>query len=547
MRQLMSSNMYQALVKGARTNVLLHRSREICKYGRRFVQQSASEGRIEAADDKHDSKAVAKATHKADNKGIVHENGLYYGKFTTEEYEEARKYVTTQYKQLEDSIKGDRDVRSNIGKMPQFPAREKARKKIRNLLDFFQETIKTTGPISLSAYMRQCLTHPTFGYYTTRNPLDTGVGDFITSPEISAVFGEMVGIWLYTLWLKQGTPASVNIVEFGPGKGTLIHDVIQVFHKFAQKSAQPVKIKMIMIEASPVLRKEQWRLLCNSDEPFQQNEAGFNTSTSKWGDNIVWVDTEKDIIARKGECNYILAHEFFDALPIKSFSKTENGWRELMVEHTSSVVNTQGQLPSAEEASDNPTRYDLNTEFHLTTSIKETPSSNIPKLSDRYKSLPVGSRIEVCPDAELYMKKITNLVASGPLASGGALIIDYGLSNEIPLNSLRGIHKHKFVSPFFSPGEVDLSIDVDFQNLKLLAEPEVACFGAVQQGAWLHTMGAGYRFDQLIKSANLIANKELIYKSYLRLTADDEMGKIYKFLALLPKGSTPPVGFGGSA
>lgn len=476
---------------------------------------------------------------------LIHENGLYYGKFTKEEYQEAKSYVTTQYQKLEQEIKGTHNVRENLGKMPQFPSTE-PRKPVNDLLSFFQETIKTMGPISLSAYMRQCLTHPKFGYYTTRDPLDTQSGDFITSPEISSVFGEMIGIWLYTVWESQGKPQNVNFVELGPGKGTLMADTMRVFSKFVKQRGVELNARIILVEASPVLREKQREMLCSSGTKLEKEEAGFYTSTSKWGYKVQWVDTEKDVVAQPEDCNYVLAHEFFDALPIKSFVNTENGWRELLVEHSASVLNTQRKLPSNDASTFDQVKPELNTEFHLTESIKETPSSSIPKASSRFRDLPLGTRIEVCSDAEFYMTRIVDLVRANPVKQGAALIIDYGLANEVPLNSLRGIYKHKFVSPFYKPGEVDLSIDVDFGNLKLIADSKVNVFGPAEQGDWLHEMGIGHRFDQLIKSANLMANKELIYESYLRLTSKDDkgMGKIYKFMALLPSGSEKPAGFG---
>ncbi|PVH13535.1 uncharacterized protein CXQ87_001641 [Candidozyma duobushaemuli] len=475
---------------------------------------------------------------------LIHENGLYYGKFTKEEYDKAKQFVTTQYEKLEKDIKGTEHVREKVGKMPQFPSRGPARG-VANLSDFFQEMIKTTGPIPLSAYMRQCLTHPEFGYYTTRNPLDALGGDFITSPEISSVFGEMIGIWLYSVWTSQGSPKKIRIVEFGPGKGTLMHDVVIVFNKFVAKSAAAVDIEVVMVEASHVLRKEQHKLLCN-DNTYETTSEGYNTSTTKWNNKVTWVDTEKDIVQASDTANYVLAHEFFDALPIKSFTKTEHGWREHVVEHTSAVLNTQPKLEGSSPVQSEENE-ELNTDFHLTVSPKETPSSAIPTLSSRYRDLPEGSRVEICPDAELYLSHICNLVNGySDGSAGAALIIDYGPADEVPSNSLRGIYQHKFVSPFYKPGDVDLSIDVDFANLKDLAEPHLSVYGPVEQGDWLHEIGVGYRFDQLIKAANSMANKESIYDSYIRLTSKDEkgMGKIYKFLGLLPHKSTKPIGFG---
>ncbi|RKP32738.1 hypothetical protein METBISCDRAFT_29342 [Metschnikowia bicuspidata] len=472
---------------------------------------------------------------------LIHDNGLYYGTFTKEEYEEAKSYVTTQYLNLEKEIKGTHNVRENLGKMPQFPSFE-PRKPVHDLLSFFQETIKTTGPISLSAYMRQCLTHPQFGYYTTRDPLDPLSGDFITSPEISSVFGEMVGTWLYTVWESQGSPKNVNFIEFGPGKGTLMTDTVRVFSKFATLRGVQWTGNIVLVEASPVLREKQREELCVPESKLEKNSSGFFSAKSKWGSTVTWVYTEKDIVFKPEDCNYALVHEFFDALPIRSFVNMENGWRELLVEHSPSVMNTQSKLPLSEEVSAD-SAGELEMEFHLTASIRETPSSVIPTVRNRLKNLPIGSRIEVCADAEFYMKRIVELVRG---SNGAALIVDYGPADEVPLNSLRGIYKHKFVSPFYKPGEVDLSIDVDFGNLKVLAGNKVAAFGPAEQGDWLHEMGIGHRFDQLIKAANLMANKELLYESYLRLTSKEErgMGKIYKFLALMPPGSAKPAGFG---
>ncbi|KAG5420330.1 hypothetical protein I9W82_002211 [Candida metapsilosis] len=478
-----------------------------------------------------------------------HKDGLYFGQFTEQEYKEAARVIKEQIAKLEGEIKGDHNVRENIGKLAQFPEQGPAASpdSIKDLTDFFRQAIKLTGPISLSSYMRQCLTHPDFGYYTTRDPLNLKTGDFITSPEISSVFGEMIGIWYFTIWQSQKEPNHIRFIEFGPGKGTLINDVLKTFNRFVQKvSKVKPNVEVVMIEASKVLRNEQYKLLCDEENAFETTEEGFNTSTTKWGNTITWVDTEKDIKQDESHrlANYIIAHEFFDALPIKSFIKKEEGWRELVVEDTPTVVNTQLKLESGEKdspkASTDPT---LNTEFHLTISPKETPASMIPKFSKRYKDLPVETRIEICPDAELYTLKIAQLI-DNVNSLGAALIIDYGVVDQIPENSLRGIYKHKFVSPFYKPGEVDLSIDVDFTNLKNLAENVVDIKGPVNQGDWLHNIGIGYRIDQLLKQNN--GNEELqdkIYGAYKRLTDEEQMGKIYKFMALLPKNSQNPIGF----
>lgn len=459
-------------------------------------------------------------------------------KLNSNEFQKAANDLKNQIEQLEKSIKGETHIRANLTHMTSFPTATKTTPRVDNLSNLFEETIKTTGPISLSAYMRQCLTHPTFGYYTTRNPLDTENGDFITSPEISSVFGEMIGVYFLQLWTTQGQPPEINMIEFGPGLGTLMNDVITSFNRLNKFG---IKINVIMIETSRVLRKQQFRKLCSDVETEYINGDTFDSAHTKWGNRIFWIEneTDLDLIDVNSKCNYVIAHEFFDALPIKSFQKTAQGWREFLVEHSPSVEQHQLKLPLNESLND---KYD--TEFHLTLSPNQTPSSAIPEVSPRFQHLPEGSRIEICPDSELFITKMAQLVNNDE-AKGGVLVIDYGIIDGIPQNSLRGIYKHKIVSPFYKPGDVDLSIDVDFDNLKLLSTPIAHVVGPVEQGDWLHEIGIGYRIDQLIRSTNDEREQENIYNAYKRLTGKDDasMGKVYKFMGILPFGTEIPLGF----
>ena len=138
----------------------------------------------------------------------------------------------------------------------------------------------------------------------------------------------------------------------------------------------------------------------------------------------------------------------------------------------------------------------------------------IPQISKRYRDLPVGTRIEICPDAELYIMKMAKLLSDSN-DKGAILVIDYGTENEIPENSLRGIYQHKFVSPFWNPGEVDLSIDVDFQALKQLTEGIVDIYGPLKQGDWLHNIGIGYRIDQVLKRMNKTQKYKIRYMVHI--------------------------------
>ncbi|AOA62923.1 Hypothetical protein PP7435_CHR2-0245 [Komagataella phaffii CBS 7435] len=419
-----------------------------------------------------------------------------------------------------------------------------------NLSQILEFAIKTTGPIPVSSYMKQCLVHPEFGYYTTRDPLSpiSETSDFVTSPEISQTFGEMIGIYHYTTWLLQGKPKEVRFIEFGPGKGTLIFDCIRTFERLSKGT---VLYEVILVEASPILREEQRKKLCG-DTSLNVLEDGTWEAETLAGKRCHWVETELDI--KKTGTNYIIAHEFFDALPVQQYEKTKDGWREYMVDFSEKNVIRAKTDPLAlpnrttitSKELENPA---LRFNFHSVLSPHETPGSYIPKNNPRYEALPVGSRIEICPEAHTYSKHIAALINSG-CGAGGCLIIDYGPADTVPINTIRGIKNHKIVSPFDDPGNVDLSADVDFGQLKQIFENQ-SCqvHGPVAQGDWLHELGLGFRTDQLVHIAKSENDKQKIIKAYKRLVGKShgDMGSIYKFLAVLPNGSQiQPVGFGGS-
>lgn len=477
---------------------------------------------------------------KFDNEDRPHVN------FTSEEYEKAAEYIKNHIRKIESDIKGDHNIRENMNKfqvVPSFP-NPKHQVRVNNLTNLLAETIKFIGPISLLAYIRQCLTHPQFGYYTTRDPLSRK-GDFITSPEISSTFGEMIGIWLFGTWLNQNKPPRLNIIEFGPGKGTLMYDCLKAFNKLKKNMISNEDIEITLVEASTILREEQRKMLCGKEKFFLATEEGFNESRTIWGNKIRWVYSEKDLDNNENITNYIVCHEFFDALPIKSFLKKDNVWKELVVDHAPSIEKKNLALNPGEGDS---THASFDPEFYLTVSPKETKLFSIPGLKERFMNLPEETKIEICPDAELYILNMVKLL-DNKKRRGSILVIDYGIADGIPNNTLRGILKHKFVSPFILPGEVDLSVDVDFQNLKLVTNRLCQSYGPVEQGDWLHELGIGYRTQQLLESTrNNVEAQERIYEAYLRLTSKGEnyMGKAYKVLCFMPFNSPKPLGFGGS-
>ncbi|XP_014554490.1 hypothetical protein COCVIDRAFT_39582 [Bipolaris victoriae FI3] len=468
------------------------------------------------------------------------------------------------------------------------------------------EAITTTGPISVAAYMRQCLTHPEGGYYTrqtTSGQDQFGTkGDFVTSPEISQIFGELIGIWIYAEWLAQGRKDKVQIMEVGPGRGTLMDDVLRTLSSFKAftKSIEAI----YLIEASPYLQKQQAKLLSGTEDPTK-SDIGL-TATCKYipGCKVEWCEDIRLVPKEATATPFILAHEFFDALPIHVFQNVaqssipasstimtptgpikpkhgvtapKNNWHELVVSPTSpyTEANTSGSPTSKKDAE--------KLDFELTVSKTPTPHSlYLPKLSNRYKKLEdtPGAVIEISPESLAYISDFAVRIggsnskagtASAPAKesdvlpkdeesftksqpSGAALILDYGPLDTIPANTLRGIRSHTTVSPFAAPGLVDLSADVDFIGLAdsaLEASPGVEVHGPVEQSFFLSTMGIKERADRLLKAAKDEETKKRLEMGWKRLVdrGPNGMGKTYKAMAIVPyKKQGPvrrPIGFGG--
>ncbi|KAI8936797.1 hypothetical protein NX059_006040 [Plenodomus lindquistii] len=464
------------------------------------------------------------------------------------------------------------------------------------------EAITTTGPISVAAYMRQCLTHPEGGYYTrqtTSGQDQFGTkGDFVTSPEISQIFGELVGIWLYAEWLAQGRKDKVQIIEVGPGRGTLMDDVLRTISslKGFAKSIETI----YLVEASPYLQKQQGKLLSGTED-LQKSEIGL-TAPCKYipGCKIEWCEDIRLIPKEETSTPFILAHEFFDALPIHVFQNVaqssvpasstmitptgpikpkhgvttpQNIWHELVVSPTSPF-----STPTTKDGE--------KLDFELTVSKTPTPHSlYLPKMSKRYKALDntPDAIIEISPESLSYINDFAERIGGGnpppsssssssstpqkpskdtpsptftkTTSSGAALILDYGPLSTIPANTLRGIRSHTAVSPFSSPGLVDLSADVDFNALAesaLRASPGVEVHGPVEQSFFLSSMGIKERAERLLKGAKDEETKRRLDTGWKRLVdvGVNGMGKTYKAMAIVPykeKGPVRrPIGFGGN-
>ncbi|KAK3831342.1 MAG: S-adenosyl-L-methionine-dependent methyltransferase [Linnemannia elongata] len=384
------------------------------------------------------------------------------------------------------------------------------------LAKHIRDSIKIQGPMSVSHFMRQVLVNPLSGYYMKGDVFGTQ-GDFITSPEISQMFGELLGIWFLVQWQNIGKPSRVQIVELGPGRGTLMMDMLRAASRF--KEFRKAISGVHLVEASPGLRKMQRQTLCGIPLSEEQvgggSKEGITAAMRPDGLQISWHDVFDDL---PDECSLIVAHEFFDALPIYKFEKTDEGWRELVVDLEEDPASTY--------------------HFRFVLAPGPTQASRAFAEHPAYDHFKTGDRIEISPDSFRVAHDMAKHMSKN---GGSALIVDYG-KDFIQGDTLRGIHKHKFTHVLTEPGKVDLSADVDFNYLKQAAEELVDCHGSVTQAHLLHSLGIGARLDMLLAKASAQRREGLI-SSYHRLVDPKEMGNVYRVMAMTPLGSPTPIAF----
>lgn len=347
--------------------------------------------------------------------------------------------------------------------------------------ELLAQRIRQVGPITLADYMAECLLHPQHGYYATRDPFGA-TGDFITAPEISQMFGELLGLMLAQSWLDQGAPSPFTLAEPGPGRGTLLADIwratqaVPGFHAAA---------RVHLVEASPALRQVQRSRL--------------------EGLPVTWVVSLDDL---PNAPLWLIANEFFDALPIRQFQRDGTGWREL-------VVGLQGArlVPGLAEA---------------------TPR---PELAHRLADTGDGDVVETCPAAPAAMAAIASRIAAN---GGAAVIIDYGdwRSRGDTFQAVRG---HHHADPFAEPGLADLTAHVDFEAL-VHAAPGLTASALTPQGALLGRLGIARRAEILARGLQGAALERHL-SATRRLTDASEMGTLFKALVLVAPGSPLPPGF----
>ncbi len=334
------------------------------------------------------------------------------------------------------------------------------------------------GPLSLAEYMTECLLHPQHGYYTTQQPFGTA-GDFTTAPEISQMFGELLGLCLAQTWLDQGAPAPFVLAELGPGRGTLMADILR-----ATKSVPGFHagLRLMLVEASPRLQAVQAETLRNYAP--------------------VWIAAVQDLPDLP---LFMVANEFVDALPIRQFQRANFGWRERMVGLTGETLT-----------------------------LGLGPIVPIAALTDRLADTVEGQIVEVCPAVPVIMAEISARLAD----KGAALIIDYGGWQSLG-DTFQALQNHAPVDPLAAPGQADLTAHVDFAALAKAAAP--AAHAYTTQGSLLAALGIAQRSARLAQNLTGAALQSHLAATR-RLTAPAEMGTLFKLLALYPSRHPPPPG-----
>jgi NADH dehydrogenase [ubiquinone] 1 alpha subcomplex assembly factor 7 len=345
--------------------------------------------------------------------------------------------------------------------------------------------IKFEGPISIERYMELALAHPAHGYYMSRDPFGPS-GDFTTAPEMTQMFGELIGLWAAEVWTVMGSPPVLNLVELGPGRGSLMTDLLRAARVVPGLSAA---LRVHLVEVSPVLTEIQRKILGRAQVP------------------VTWQARAEDV--PDGPAIF-LANEFFDALPVRHYVKTARGWCERL-------VGLDGE--------------------RLIFGLSDAPEP------DLRVDAPAGSILEIGAVAHRLMARLAGRVAD---QGGAALVIDYGHTQTDLGETLQAVKAHAYVDPLESPGEADLTAHVDFAALGRAARAGgAAVYGPVTQGKFLAALGIFERADGLKSRANEI-QREAIDSALNRLVAEDDinMGRLFKVLAAVDPRLPPPSGFG---
>ena len=359
------------------------------------------------------------------------------------------------------------------------------------LAPLLRRRIDEGGPLSVAEYITEALGHREHGYYVSRDPFGAA-GDFTTAPEISQVFGELIGAWCIEVWRAMNAPDPVRVVELGPGRGTLLADAGRIWRRMAPELAAAARLHLV--ETSPALRVRQQAMLGElRPRPLPA-----------WHARLAEVPVGPMIL---------LANEFFDALPIHQYIRRNGAWRERLV-----------GLAAAGDGF----------------AFVEGP---VIELADAGGELVAaeGTIKELCPEAEALAADIGARLAGH---GGAALIIDYGPSRNAFGDTLQAVRHQHHADPLAEPGLTDLSHHVDFQRLRQAAERAGArSFGPIPQGLLLGRLGIAERTEALANAASSPQWADAIRGAVRRLVHPGRMGVLFKVVAIAHPALQAPPGF----
>ena len=358
------------------------------------------------------------------------------------------------------------------------------------LTDRIARRIRSEGPLTLAAYMAMALYDPVGGYYVRRDPIGAA-GDFTTAPEISQIFGELIGLWYAALWLAIGRPDPVILAELGPGRGVLMSDFLRAAETVPDFRRS---LRVYLVEVSPVLRVEQQHRLRHAQP--------------------VCVRRVEDLA--DGPI-LIIANEFLDTLPVRQFVRGASHWAERMV-----ALDPEDRLVFV----DGP----------------ESPAATL-LVSEALRQRPPGTIAEICPAALALAGMLCTRFARQP---GAALFVDYGYFPSAPGPTLRALRRHRPVSALSAPGTADISAHVDFAAFAEAARAGGAeIYGPVPQFRFLAELGAELRLAAL--SARATPHQRWALEAGVRRLLDPGGMGSFKVMAVISPGLPMPAGFAAAA
>lgn len=354
-----------------------------------------------------------------------------------------------------------------------------------------QDRLRSEGALSVAAFMAEALFHPMAGFYATKDPLGAA-NDFITAPEISQMFGELLGLWAAECWMQMGAPSRFELIELGPGTGRMMSDMLR-----AGRAAPGFldAVHVTLIEASPALKMVQGQTLANAKVP------------------IHWA---KDFEAAPSGPAIVIGNEFLDCLPIRQAVRHQGQWRERVVT----------LHPEDED------RFG----FGLGPVLSE---ADIGYIAPALRKAEEGALVELRPGDQQQMEHLAGRFNHDP---GYALFVDYGSSKPETGDTLQAIRAHQKVDPLENPGTADLTAWVDFDRLlRLGLDAGLDAYGPMTQGDFLTELGIEQRAAVLAKSVDA-AGQARLKRQMHRLLSPEDMGTLFKLAAFSAHGLPPAPG-----